>query len=458
MQISITTACCNIFTFLLLLLKAEAQLQVAPNTYWICDSTTHTYVVLNDMGVEYNGAQHLIGSVFKFTGAAYVSIEGGTEPEFNIIEVSKQGAGTLRLFRDIQIANKVRFNEGLIDLNGNVLFLNSNAFLETESQASRCIGTTGGHIELTTILTQPVNVNPGNLGAIITTAQTPGKTIIRRGHISQQNNNGGGSSILRYYDILPQQNTRLSASLQFNYLDEELNGLMESRLILVKRETANDPWEATGEDEHNTVSNYVVKKDISSFSRWTLTNTDNALPVTWHSFSVQCNNNAFIINWSTAAESNTKSFIIQRSSNSSEWQDIHTLPASGNSNTLQQYSYIDGATLAGNQYYRIMQTDVDGNFSYSKVMKASCVNTDDIIVYPNPVKDNISVSINNTFNSREAEIILYNSAGAVLQRKRIQLQQGKSLLQLPVSGLPSGMYTLKIKLDKQVKHFKIIKQ
>lgn len=458
MRRSITTVCYNISIFILLFVKTQAQLQVAPNTYWICDSTTHTYVVLNNMGFQYNGQQRLIGSILKFTGTAYVSIDGNTEPELNIIEVSKEGGRTLRLFSNIRIANKIKFNEGMIDLNGHVLFLNSEAFLDTESGTSGCIATSGGYIELTAVLTQPVNVNPGNLGAIITTAQSPGKTIIRRGHIAQQNSNGGGSSILRYYDILPQQNTRLSASLQFNYLDKELNGLQEDMLVMAKRENDNEPWEAVGADERNTTLNYIVKKDIASFSRWTLTNTANALPVLWHSFTVYCNNDAFAINWSTEAEINTKKFVVQRSINGTQWEDIHTRPASGNSNTIQYYHYMDAAASAGDQYYRIMQTDADGKFSYSTIVKAQCSDADNIIVYPNPVTDNISVTVNSAHNNRKAEIILCNAVGMVVQRKNVQLHQGRSVLQLPVTGLAQGTYTLSVTLDKRIKKFKIIKQ
>jgi hypothetical protein len=79
--------------------------------------------------------------------------------------------------------------------------LNNTAYLNNENEISRITGPTGGYVEATATLNAPSLLNPGNLGVYISTAEDPGVTVIRRGHVSQQNSYGDGNSIYRYYDI-----------------------------------------------------------------------------------------------------------------------------------------------------------------------------------------------------------------------------------------------------------------
>ncbi|MFT3749746.1 MAG: T9SS type A sorting domain-containing protein [Agriterribacter sp.] len=441
-------------------MNSVAQLQVAPGTHWVCNEATHTYTVLHNIGFQYNGPQQLLGSVFKFTGAAPVPVDGGANIMFNIIEVAKDGIGTVRLLHSINVYNKISFQSGMIDLNGNVLDLRDDAFIEGENATARCIGSAGGYVQVVTVLKAPVNSNPGNLGAVIISSDPLGETTIRRGHASQQNTNGGGSSVLRYYDILPQQNTRLSASLQFNYFDEELNGINEGRMVLVKKETAADPWEIVGADERNTTNNYIIKRGISSFSRWTLSGTDNALPVIWRSFTVTCSGNTVGISWTTETEINTKEFSVQCSTDGvSNWESINIQPASGNSTAPKTYYYTNDISASpGNLYYRVMQTDADGRFSYSPVVHAVCSSVEEVVVYPNPVTDMIWVAVNNIQHSKKVSLALRNAVGAVVLKKQLSLQPGRSVLQLPVTALPAGMYTLSVELNNLLKTFKVVKQ
>jgi hypothetical protein len=71
-------------------------------------------------------------------------------------------------------------------------------------------------------------INPGNLGAFITSAANVGVVTIRRGHVSQSGA-GLASSINRYYSITAENNTNLNATLRLKYFDAELNGQNRSR-------------------------------------------------------------------------------------------------------------------------------------------------------------------------------------------------------------------------------------
>ncbi len=95
-----------------------------------------------------------------------------------------------------------------------------------------------------------------------------GSTTITRNHAAASGNNLG-TSILRQYIITPTTNTGLNATLEFNYLDNELNDLTEANLQLVKSEDSGTTWTEEG-GTISTANNTVTLSGINNFSTWTL--------------------------------------------------------------------------------------------------------------------------------------------------------------------------------------------
>ena len=74
--------------------------------------------------------------------------------------------------------------------------------IEGESPSSYITGPSGGEIIITVFLNDPINENPGNIGAAISTFANPGTTTFKRGH-AVQDVNGRTWNRFRYYDISP---------------------------------------------------------------------------------------------------------------------------------------------------------------------------------------------------------------------------------------------------------------
>jgi len=135
---------------------------------------------------------------------------------------------------------------------------------------------TGGTISATRTLNAPSGVNPGNLGAAITSASNLGVTTVTRGHAEQMG--GAGDGILRYFDIAPANDSGLDAKLVLKYFDQELNGITESSLEAYRSEDGGTSW--TSQDAaFNTTSNTATITGLESLSRWTLGGLTGFLPV-----------------------------------------------------------------------------------------------------------------------------------------------------------------------------------
>ncbi|MCP4122771.1 MAG: DUF285 domain-containing protein, partial [Bacteroidetes bacterium] len=187
---------------------------------------------------------------------------------YNLI-LNKTSNGSL-LGNSIQVSNQLNMTKGNFDLNGSNITLGSaSGIVVNESGTSYIHGSAGGKVIKTMTLNAPTSLDPGNMGAVISSTANLGTTTVKRGHEVQIVAGGiGGESIERYYDILPTNNTGLAATLRFNYLDHELNGLSESDLSLWREN--GGVWENMGYTFRDTVNNYVELSGIDFFSRWTL--------------------------------------------------------------------------------------------------------------------------------------------------------------------------------------------
>ena len=149
-----------------------------------------------------------------------------------------------------------------------MLNLGTTGLVNGETETSRIFTLGNGYVQVINSLNMPVSANPGNLGAIISSNKNLGSVTIRRGHLAQANVSGTTPGIRRYYDILPDNDNGLKATLRFQYFDAELNGLNESTLELWKQGRRN--WTNEGFTSRSAVNNYVEKTNISALSRWTL--------------------------------------------------------------------------------------------------------------------------------------------------------------------------------------------
>lgn len=165
--------------------------------------------------------------------------------------------------------------------------------------------------------------------------------------------------------------------------------------------------------------------------------TSGSLPVTWESVSAQKKNSQVFLQWSTASEQNTKDFEIQYSPNTINWNSLGVVQAAGNSSVTKNYSFTHESPLKNNNYnyYRILQRDIDGKSSYSKIVSVIFNEPgDDIMIYPNPAAD-----VLNIFMAEEQEVTIINSAGSTVWQSK--MPAGKS--QVALHRFSAGVYLLR---------------
>src|SRR5688572_11591800 len=188
---------------LLALSCASAQYPQLNNKMGRIQMTQGSYLVLNDMALVNNGIFTQSAGTVKMTGTKNSFIAGTLKPKFFTLIIAKTGIAETQLLTHLDVVNEISFISGLLNLNNRNIVLLGTAIIKGETETRRIVGANGGYIEATAVLNAPVNANPGNLGAFISSAKNLGTTIIRRGHQSQIVGGGNSNSLLRYYEIIP---------------------------------------------------------------------------------------------------------------------------------------------------------------------------------------------------------------------------------------------------------------
>lgn len=164
------------------------------------------------------------------------------------------------------------------------------------------------------------------------------------------------------------------------------------------------------------------------------------LPVTFTNYDVKCNDKGALLTWATATEQNSDRFEIQRSINGVDWITVDKVKAAGNSADARAYQYLD--LSGGAAFYRIRQVDIDGRFTYTAIKQTNCKTGQfDVVLYPVPAKDNITVVIKSD-NAVRTDLQIMDMGGRTIRIVPVQINKGNNTMNLNVSDLSAGQYIL----------------
>ncbi|MEO6230339.1 MAG: T9SS type A sorting domain-containing protein [Ferruginibacter sp.] len=170
-------------------------------------------------------------------------------------------------------------------------------------------------------------------------------------------------------------------------------------------------------------------------------------PVEFLGISAKQKGNRVIIDWSTASEFNNKYFDVEKSSDGGlNWNLVASARANGNSSTKKSYEAIDIRPVAGYNYYRIKQVDLDGKYKYSGTVNVKLqVDKSSAVVVSNPFFSSIPVEFLSKSN-QTVKLTLFDITGKQVATNTWTLPKGNSKKSLTDIGeLQRGMYILNIR-------------
>lgn len=171
--------------------------------------------------------------------------------------------------------------------------------------------------------------------------------------------------------------------------------------------------------------------------------TNAGLPIELLSFNAKATKNQEVrLSWITLTEINNDFFTLERSTNGLGWDEIQRVKGAGNSKEVLHYNYTDKHPLAGISYYRLKQTDFNGNFSYSKIKSVQILTPKQTlsVVYLSSTPNQIVLEGDQKLLE---SLQIYNSFGQLMTSKVKITPIHATKKQLNLNPLPKGIYLVK---------------
>jgi hypothetical protein len=238
-------------------------------------------------------------------------------------------------------------------------------------------------------------------------------------------------------------------NLTFNYVSSEMPGIPYNLPTQMRahayNSTANN-WMAPLPGQSASAYQVIVP-GAGGNTHWAISSLAAPLPVEWLSVNAYRADSHVQIEWATASEKDCDYYTVFRSGASGVFEPIGTVKAAGNSSDELQYFFKDLNPVSGSVYYKIKQTDFNGDYSWSDM------------VY---VTDKVSLTGMQAWINESSDVLMVRlpEAGGVLNivdalgRTILTKEVTENLFEMPVS-VANQMLFVKYELLNRVEVVKV---
>ena len=159
--------------------------------------------------------------------------------------------------------------------------------------------------------------------------------------------------------------------------------------------------------------------------------------------------NTVLVDWSTVSELSNDHFDIERSTDGVNFTKIGTVAGAGNSSVIQNYSFTDFAPVAGMNYYRLKQVDINAVYAYSNTISVDMQASATVRIAPNPFNESFSVNFEVPGRKNISILDISGTELSSFTTESNTIEIGNSL--------KAGLYLLKVVTSDDTQTFKIIK-
>ena len=169
------------------------------------------------------------------------------------------------------------------------------------------------------------------------------------------------------------------------------------------------------------------------------------------------------LHWQTSSETNNDFFTIERSGDGKKWIEIEKIHGVGNSNSILNYEFTDHTLIGeGVVYYKLKQTDYDGQYEYYGPLAVRLVPSHEwkLVLQNIPIIGEEEKLNANLLLSENSDIMvnILDLQGRVLSQQKINAFKGSTLLNIDLKNIQRGVYFLKVfnsKISLQQRFVKI---
>lgn len=192
------------------------------------------------------------------------------------------------------------------------------------------------------------------------------------------------------------------------------------------------------------ISNTHIPNNSTRYITIGSVNKLTPLPVSFINFSAMCQNDGINVSWTTATETNSKRFELERSNDGVNYTAISRINGHGTTQEQNSYSYIDKPAEKQQYYYRLKQIDIDNQITYYNTLAESnnyCYEKEmELLVFPNPANESIFVK---STSDKPIMIEIINDCGQLVYKSE-KAVTNEEQIEITTSHLSNGIYAVRI--------------
>ena len=432
-----------------------------------------------DATLNLNGNINSSGGTFNAAGASVVVKRGGSGTQsistsFTVGTLVIIGGGNKTMNANITVNDQLSLTNGYLVLNGNTLTLSGAARVSggsaasyvkttgTNSRMSRQVGAASGTVLF------PVgnaNYNPArisNSGTADNFSVAVRDEVLTNGTTGSQVSSVTERVINHTWDITEgiAGGSDATVALQWN-AGEENNASFNYNKVYVNHYYSG-AWNHDDIVSPNSAPPAIgypgagpyqaTDVHVTTFSPFSVASgPPTSLPVKLVHIEAVNDGKRNKINWETSLEADLDHYTVERSADGKYFTPLERIAAAGKSSS---YTYWDAAPAPGINYYRLKIYGLDGDISFSKIVRATAGESDFVLqAYPNPIDKWLNVKVAGG-KDNPGTIVITGYVGNVIYRGSITGDE----LNIDLSSLASGIYQLQYHNDREVKVMKIYKR
>lgn len=193
----------------------------------------------------------------------------------------------------------------------------------------------------------------------------------------------------------------------------------------------------------------VIRTGMNGFSVFGIAQSASPLPVEFISFTGVALDEKNQLAWSTATETNSQYFYIERSDDGVNFTSIGRRDGAGTTSQIHYYSFDDLSPIEGTNYYRLRQVDYNGATMYSNIVSLDFHRGFMTVmnVKPNPTNGEVNFDFNSPVETT-IHIVMTDVTGRVVKDQYVVVNPGTTFVNTTIDESGAGVYTMIITEDK----------
>jgi len=159
-------------------------------------------------------------------------------------------------------------------------------------------------------------------------------------------------------------------------------------------------------------------------------------------FNAISKGNEISLEWKTASEVDSEYFTVERSEDGVTFEQVISLAGKRTDGSTSSYKALDKEPFGNMSYYRIKQTDYNGQSSYSSIIPVELNTSDNSVSFTSGLSNDRLDLLFLSENNEKMKILIYDDSSSVVKSQNYHPQQGLNTFRIDLSELNPGDYVV----------------